>query len=171
MQKTLLFSLLAAAVTSKACACTKGDVGCLAKCFDLPNPTEEQAEKTNECVNNCTANDGSDGCFEKCIKEIYKVHETARSTSKEQPTPTTVTKGSKSTSADDEPTSTKKDKETTSTSASEKTSTKPKAATTPVSKSSTTGNVIQPVGGNNAISSASFSVMLAAMGVASYLAL
>jgi cell division septation protein DedD len=170
MQKTLLFSLLAAAVASKACACTKGDVNCLAKCYDLPNPTEEQTQKTNDCINSCTLNDGSDDCFEKCIKQIYKVHETDRSTTKQEPTPTTVTKDSKSTSTDDEPTSTKKDKDTTSTTASEKTTTKPKATTTPSSKSPTSGNVIQPIGGD-AISSASFSVMLAAMGAVSYLAL
>ncbi|MFI6689549.1 hypothetical protein [Streptomyces sp. NPDC050485] len=48
------------------CGCPKGDVTCLAKCFGLPDPTEDQSSKTSDCVNAAIENGGGDSVFSNC---------------------------------------------------------------------------------------------------------
>ncbi|KXN72510.1 hypothetical protein CONCODRAFT_77707 [Conidiobolus coronatus NRRL 28638] len=96
MQKALLFSLLTAITYSqsaKNCGCKISDVTCLAKCFQLPDPTDDQSNKTNDCITTCTDNGGGDDCFNGCINQIFRDHQKNGQSSTgapvQSPTPTT----------------------------------------------------------------------------------
>uniref|UniRef100_A0A8H7N9Y5 Extracellular membrane protein CFEM domain-containing protein n=1 Tax=Bionectria ochroleuca TaxID=29856 RepID=A0A8H7N9Y5_BIOOC len=59
-------------------ACDQTDVGCLAKCNPVPNPSDDQANKTVECVGQCSQGNGTETdianyttCRDKCISDFY----------------------------------------------------------------------------------------------------
>ncbi|EXF79705.1 hypothetical protein CFIO01_13239 [Colletotrichum fioriniae PJ7] len=58
--------------------CPATDVNCQAKCISVPNPNEDQVNKTTACVAKCDQGDGSAAatdryaaCTQKCIAENY----------------------------------------------------------------------------------------------------
>ncbi|KAI3556264.1 hypothetical protein CABS01_04397 [Colletotrichum abscissum] len=58
--------------------CPATDVNCQAKCISVPNPNEDQVNKTTACVAKCDQGDGSAAatdryaaCTQKCITENY----------------------------------------------------------------------------------------------------
>ncbi|KAF4782291.1 hypothetical protein HER10_EVM0010266 [Colletotrichum scovillei] len=58
--------------------CPATDVNCQAKCISVPNPNEDQVNKTTACVAKCDQGDGSAAatdryaqCTSKCIAENY----------------------------------------------------------------------------------------------------
>ncbi|CAH0049632.1 unnamed protein product [Clonostachys solani] len=59
-------------------ACDVTDVSCRAKCNPVPNPSDDQANKTVECVSKCDQGNGTESdiaayttCQNKCISDFY----------------------------------------------------------------------------------------------------
>jgi hypothetical protein len=53
--------------------CAPDDISCRAKCAGVPNPSEEQVNRTNACAAGCDKSDTEAyaACVDKCIKDIF----------------------------------------------------------------------------------------------------
>lgn len=58
--------------------CDQADVGCLAKCNPVPNPSDDMVNKTHNCINDCDKGNGTEtdiqnftNCQNKCISDFY----------------------------------------------------------------------------------------------------
>ncbi|KAI9295546.1 hypothetical protein K502DRAFT_348892 [Neoconidiobolus thromboides FSU 785] len=72
-QQTAEDSEAAKCVKEKKC---NGDLGCLASCNNVPNPSGTQAQNTNDCVAKCDKSNAEEysKCSQKCIADIYLNH-------------------------------------------------------------------------------------------------
>ncbi|KAK3395920.1 hypothetical protein B0T20DRAFT_48625 [Sordaria brevicollis] len=59
-------------------ACDEGDVSCTSKCIAVPNPSEDDANDTNECVSACPKGQGTEAdnakysdCVQDCIGQHF----------------------------------------------------------------------------------------------------
>ncbi|KAJ9086675.1 hypothetical protein DSO57_1001466 [Entomophthora muscae] len=104
MKFAVLSYFMLAASAAINCGCKEGDVKCIADCTKTPNPTNDMAEKTNDCNTRCTLSGGGDDCFSSCVSQNYLANQPNAPTpiTSSTTTPTSTTSSTTASSKEDE---------------------------------------------------------------------